>query len=207
MRISKARARLTTSRPMLPSPTMPSVLPRSSLPMNFFFSHLPARVDALACGMWRAMASIRASVCSATEMALPPGVFITSTPACGGGVEIDVVHADTGAPDDAQLGRLLQDGLVHLHGAAHQQRVGLGQVLGVFLRIGNDYVPAGLRLKQLDPGRREGLGDQDVHFFTAACAYTSWTAATPVPYCTGWPLALRMISRQAIMANRSAKSK
>ena len=61
---------------------MPSVLPRSSLPMNFFFSHLPARVDALAWGMWRAMASIMASVCSATEMALPPGVFITSTPAC-----------------------------------------------------------------------------------------------------------------------------
>ena len=60
---------------------MPSVLPRSSLPMNFFFSHLPARVEALACGMWRAMASISASVCSATEMALPPGVFITSTPA------------------------------------------------------------------------------------------------------------------------------
>ena len=38
-------------------------------------------VDALACGMWRAIASIRASVCSATEIALPPGVFITSTPA------------------------------------------------------------------------------------------------------------------------------
>ena len=60
---------------------MPSVLPRSSLPRNFFFSHLPARVEALACGMWRAIASISASVCSATEMALPPGVFITSTPA------------------------------------------------------------------------------------------------------------------------------
>ncbi len=88
----------------------------------------------------------------------------------GGGIEIDIVDADTRAPDDAQLGRLLEDGLVYLHGGAHQQRVGLGKVLGVFLGIGNDYVPAWLRLKQLDPGRREGLGDQDVHFFTAACA-------------------------------------
>ncbi len=66
---------------MLPSPTTPSVLPRSSLPMNFFFSHLPPHVLAVACGMWRAIASISASVCSATEIALPPGVFITSTPA------------------------------------------------------------------------------------------------------------------------------
>src|SRR5579875_512711 len=31
--------------------------------------------------MWRAMASMRANVCSATETAFPPGVFITSTPA------------------------------------------------------------------------------------------------------------------------------
>ena len=125
----------------------------------------------------------------------------------GGGFEIDVVHADPRAPDHAQLGRLLQHGLGDLHGGAHQQRVGVRQVLRVFLRIRNNHVPAGLGLKQLDPGRREGLGDQDVHFFTAACAYTSCAAETPVPYFTGCPLALRMISRQAIMANRSAKSK
>jgi len=58
-----------------------SVLPRSSWPMSFFFSHLPARVEAVACGIRRAMASISARVCSATETALPPGVFMTSTPA------------------------------------------------------------------------------------------------------------------------------
>src|SRR5262249_48400554 len=81
MRISNARARFTTSRPMLPSPTMPSALPRSSFPIIFFFSHLPARVEELAWGMCRAIASIRARVCSATEIALPPGVFMTSTPA------------------------------------------------------------------------------------------------------------------------------
>ena len=66
---------------MLPSPMMPSDLPRNSLPMNFFFSHLPLVVDCVASGIRRAMASISARVCSATEMALPPGVFITRTPA------------------------------------------------------------------------------------------------------------------------------
>src|SRR6185437_1133655 len=81
MCISKERARFTTSRPMLPRPTMPSVFWRSSLPRNFFFSHLPLLVDRLACGMERASESIRARVCSATETAFPPGVFITRTPA------------------------------------------------------------------------------------------------------------------------------
>ena len=58
----------------------PSVFPRSSLPRNFRYSHFPAFVDAFACGMDRAIESIRAMVCSATETALAPGVFITSTP-------------------------------------------------------------------------------------------------------------------------------
>src|ERR1039457_4620162 len=79
--ISNAAARFTTSRPMLPRPTMPSVLPRSSVPMNFRFSHLPDLVDALARGMERASDNVSARVCSATETALPPGVFITRTPA------------------------------------------------------------------------------------------------------------------------------
>ncbi len=81
MRISKAAARFTTSRPMLPRPITPSVLARSSFPMNLRFSHLPDFTEALALGMERASDSISATVCSATETALPPGVFITSTPA------------------------------------------------------------------------------------------------------------------------------
>ena len=34
---------------------------------------------------------------------LPPGVFITMTPRLGGGIDIDVVHADAGAADDLEL--------------------------------------------------------------------------------------------------------
>ena len=73
-------ARLATSMPILPRPTMPSVLPRSSVPCSDFFSHLPACVVESARGRCRASASISASVCSATAMALPPGVFITAMP-------------------------------------------------------------------------------------------------------------------------------
>ena len=76
----KARARRATSRPTRPNPTMPSVLPRSSVPCSDFFSHLPPRVVTSARTMCRARASIKANVCSATATALAPGVFITAIP-------------------------------------------------------------------------------------------------------------------------------
>ena len=147
---------------MLPSPTMPSVLPRSSLPMNFFFSHLPARVEALACGMWRAMASISARVCSATEMALPPGVFITSTPAAGGGFQIDVIDAHAGAADHAQLGRLVEHRRMsparRCAPSARRLPPGAAHIPWDWKR---SIFQPGWDLKQLDTGRRERLGDQD----------------------------------------------
>ena len=77
---SRARARLTSSTPMRPSPRMPNTLPRSSHPWKSFFSQRPACMDSFACGTERAIASISAKVCSATLTELPPGVFITSTP-------------------------------------------------------------------------------------------------------------------------------
>ncbi len=78
--IWRPRARSATMRPMLPRPTTPSVLPQSSRPSNFFFSHLPALRSAEACGMWRASDIRRPSACSAVVVALPVGVFITTTP-------------------------------------------------------------------------------------------------------------------------------
>ena len=41
-------------------------------------------------------------VCSAALMEFPPGVFITTTPRRRGGLQVDVVHADAGAADDAE---------------------------------------------------------------------------------------------------------
>ncbi len=78
--IFMARARSTTTDPMLPIPTTPSVLPASSCPWNRFFSHFPPFTLAVACAMWRDRASIMASASSATVTDEPPGVFITTTP-------------------------------------------------------------------------------------------------------------------------------
>ncbi len=47
--------------------------------------------------------------------------------AARGGFGIDVVDANAGAADDAQLGRLLHQGVVHLHGGADDERVGIGE--------------------------------------------------------------------------------
>ncbi len=66
--------------PMLPQPMTPSVLPVISTPMKRFFSHLPACVEASACGISRASDSISVIACSAVVIELPKGVFITMMP-------------------------------------------------------------------------------------------------------------------------------
>ena len=73
-------ARSATIEPILPQPITPSVLPVISTPMKRFFSHLPAWVEASACGISRASASISAMACSAVVIELPNGVFITMMP-------------------------------------------------------------------------------------------------------------------------------
>src|SRR5579871_4758568 len=73
-------ARSATIAPILPQPMMPSVLPVISTPMKRFFSHLPAWVEASACGIWRASESISVTACSAVVIELPKGVFITMMP-------------------------------------------------------------------------------------------------------------------------------
>ena len=73
-------ARSATIEPILPQPMMPSTLPVTSTPMKRFFSHLPARVEASASGIWRASDSMSEMACSAVVMELPKGVFITMMP-------------------------------------------------------------------------------------------------------------------------------
>ena len=76
----KARARIATSWPMRPKPSMPSVLPSTSVPPNFERSHFPPVSDSCACGMLRASASISASVCSAAATVLASGALATMMP-------------------------------------------------------------------------------------------------------------------------------
>src|SRR3984893_15097438 len=77
----KAWARWATSRPMLPRPTTPRTLSRSSLPRKRDRSQRPALTAWSACGICRASASIMAIVCSAAAMVLPEGALTTRTPA------------------------------------------------------------------------------------------------------------------------------
>ena len=70
-RIFSPCARLATIAPILPQPMMPSTLPVISVPMNLAFSHLPACVEALAAGIWRASDNIMVTACSAVVTALP----------------------------------------------------------------------------------------------------------------------------------------
>jgi hypothetical protein len=79
-RMCRPCARLATIEPILPQPITPSTLPVISTPMKRFFSHLPAWVEASACGISRANASIRVIACSAVVIELPNGVFITMMP-------------------------------------------------------------------------------------------------------------------------------
>src|SRR6266540_3684892 len=62
-------ARLATIEPTFPQPMTPSVLLVISTPMKRFFSHLPAWVEASACGICRASASISVIACSAVVIA------------------------------------------------------------------------------------------------------------------------------------------
>ena len=89
---------------MLPMPTMPSVLLKTSEPVNLPFSHLPAFIEAVACGMERASASIMLMACSAVVTLLPAGRVHHHDALLGGGVDVDVVDADAGAADDPEVG-------------------------------------------------------------------------------------------------------
>jgi hypothetical protein len=82
---------------------MPSVLPRSSSPAAISCPTCLACMVALARGMERAIEIMRPRVSSATATALAPGVFMTTMPRRGG-IGVDVVHAYTGAADDAEFG-------------------------------------------------------------------------------------------------------
>ncbi len=79
--ISIARARSAMAWPILPSPMIPSVRPRSSRPVNAERFHSPRRTDASAGAIRRASPYSSASVCSAAAIVLPVGALTTVMPA------------------------------------------------------------------------------------------------------------------------------
>ena len=147
IRISKAAARFTTSRPMLPRPTMPSVLPRSSVPMNLRFSHLPDFGGSAGRGNRpRQGQHQREGVLGHRDGVAARRVHHQHAGGGGGG-QIDVVDADARAPDHAQLGRRARAPCRPPSRRCGRSARRRRQVLRVLLGIGNDDFPARLLLE------------------------------------------------------------
>ena len=188
--ISSARARSAMAPPILPSPTMPRVLPRSSMPVNALRFHSPRRTDASAAAILRASASIRAMVCSAAAIVLPVGALTTVMPGVRGRVEVDVVDADAGPPDDDQARAGRDHRRVDLDLAAHEERVVLGEDGPVLLRREADpLVDLVMAAEELDARGGERLGDEDLH--AGAPAATACRSAGLREDREGGPLSCR----------------
>ena len=123
IRISNGVARLTTSRPMLPRPTTPSVLPRSSVPRNFFFSHLPDLVETLACGMERASAQHEGDRVLGHRNSVAAGRVHHQHAGGGGGLRSTLSTPTPARPITRSFGAFASTSGVHLDRAAHDQRV------------------------------------------------------------------------------------
>ncbi len=79
-RAPNAFARVATLEPTWPRPTIPIVLPSSSVPTNFDLSHLPSFSEAAATVTFRRRANSSANVCSTADTTFPVGEFRTRTP-------------------------------------------------------------------------------------------------------------------------------
>src|SRR5689334_18432263 len=172
-------ARSATIEPILPHPTMPSVLPVISTPMKRFFSHLPAWVDASACGISRASASIRVIACSAVVIELPNGVFITMMPLAG-------------AADHFQPCRLLDDLGRGLGGRTDRKAIVMADDLGEFFlvlaEIGLEIHLDAAVFEDLHRGRRQRIGNENFRFFHDSILKAEFTSATETlsPCGRGW---------------------
>ena len=166
MRMPNARARCATSWPMRPRPATPSVLPRSSVPRNRFFSHVPSFIARSAAGTEpRQREHQRAGVLGDAD-AVGARRVDDEDAAGAGRRDVDVVDAGAGAGDDAQPRRGVEQRAVDLRRAADDQRVGVGQVVRECgRRPAGPRVdsPAGLGAQQLQRGAGRVVGDDDFH--------------------------------------------
>ena len=155
--------------PILPSPMIPSVRPRSSRPVNAERFHSPRRTDASAAAIRRASPYSSASVCSAAAMVLPVGALTTVMPGPRRSIEVDVVHADAGPADDHETGARGDELGVDLDLASDDERVVLGQDRAqLVVREARPLVDVMLGPEELDALGGDGFGDQDPHALAPA---------------------------------------
>ena len=145
---------------------MPSVLPRSSVPRNRFFSHLPSFIARSAAGTAAGERQHQgAGVLGDADAVRAGRVDDEDAPRAGRG-DVDVVHAGAGAGDDAELRRRREQIGRHLGRAADEQGVRVGQRRRELrrrpaaLRID---LPARLGAKQIERRGRQIVRDDDLH--------------------------------------------
>ena len=111
----------------------------SSTPSNFFFSHLPAWVEALAWGMWRARAIIMAMACSAGGDGVAEGRVHDDDPFLGAGGHVDVVDAAAGAGHGLELAGGGENLFRNLGGGADGEAVILADDFGELVLVEADF--------------------------------------------------------------------
>ncbi len=79
-----------------------------------------------------------------------------------GGLQIDVIHAHARASDHAQLRRMAQQFIGHARGAAHDQRIGLVELLCERSRRGLHDLPAGF-CEQFDTVFTDAVSNDNFH--------------------------------------------
>ena len=163
--ICRPSARSATIEPILPQPMTPSVLPVISTPMKRFFSHLPAWVEASACGdLARQREHHRDGVLGGGDRIAERRVHHDD--ALGGrGRDVDVVDADAGAADDLQLRRLLQQLLGDLGGRADGEAVIVaddrGELVLVLAEVGLEVDLDAAILEDLRRRRGQLVGNEN----------------------------------------------
>ena len=122
-----------------------------------------------------------AIACSAVVIELPNGVFMTITPFCGRGRDVDVVDADAGAADHLEGLGALQDLRRDLGGRADGEAVIAAddrrELVLVLAELGLEIHLDAAILEDLDGGRRKGVGDE--HAGSGHCSRPSRAAVIP----------------------------
>ena len=118
-----ARARRATSIPTLPRPTIPSVLPLSSVPCSDFFSHFPGMHQLVgAADVAGHRQHQRQSVFGHGD-GIGAGSVHHRDALAGGGIKVDVVDANARASDHPQLVGMFEKLGIDLHRRADDERV------------------------------------------------------------------------------------
>ncbi len=134
--------------------------------MKRFFSHLPAWVEASACGIWRASASIMVMACSAVVMELPNGVFITMMPLA---VAAGISTLSTPMPARPITFRFLARSRIfgvtlvaERMASPSKSPIDLGKLVLVLAEVGLEIDLDAAILEDLHGGGREGIGDENL---------------------------------------------